>query len=163
MTMDQEIKRVGPENSLLTSQEWAICEQIAVREGPHGPRALALLALDEGITQAQAGERAGLSRGQVKYWVARFRKQRLSIFPDGLLDEPDAKETVEPATEIEEKPEKATSVKDKKAKRGKKAKGKKGKRTKAKKAKKSKGTKKAKKKTGKAGKKKAKKVKKAKK
>jgi len=156
MTIHQEIKRSDSENSLLTSQERAICEQIAVREAPHSQRALALLALDEGITQAQAGERASLSRGQVKYWVAKFRKQRLSIFPDGLLDEPDAEEAgVEPATEIEEKPEKATSVKDK-------TKNKKGKR-KAKKIKKSKGTKKAKKKKGKARKKKAKKAKKTKK
>jgi len=165
MTIHQEIKRSGPENSLLTLQERAICEQIAVREAPHSQRALALLALDEGITQAQAGERAGLSKGQVKYWVAKFRKQRLDIFPDGLLDEPGAKETgVEPATEIEEKPEaiaeKADFVEDKT--KNKKAKGKKGKR-KAKKTKKSKGTKKSKKKTGKAKKKKAKKVKKPKK
>ena len=157
MMMHGEIERAGPQNGLLTLQERAICEQIAGREGPHSQRALALLALDEGITQAQAGERAGLSRGQVKYWVAKFRKQRLSIFPDGLLGEPDA--------EVEEKPEKATSVKGKKAKKGKKGKGKKGKkdkRAKAEKTKKGKGTKKAKKKTGKAGKKKAK-VKKAKK
>jgi hypothetical protein len=60
---------------------------MTAREGPHSQRALALLALDGGATQAQAAEKAGLSPGQVKYWIAKFRKQRLGIFPEAILDE----------------------------------------------------------------------------
>lgn len=175
MTVHQEIEQVVSEDSLLTSQERAACEQIAARETPpHSQRALALLALDEGGTQAQAGEQTGLSRGQVKYWVARFRNRRLGIFPDSLLSEADVETqeaTVEPVAEIEKEleavPKKAGSVEDKrKGKKAKKAKVKKGKKTKkAKKAKtkdkKGKKAKKTKEKTKKA--KKAKKAKKTKK
>ena len=168
MTLHQEIEQVVSEDSLLTSQERATCKQIATLEmPPHSQRALALLALDEGVTQAQAGEQAGLSRGQVKYWAARFRNQRLDIFPDSLLSEADAKAKeakVEPVAEIKKEleavPKKAGSVEDKrKGKKAKKAKVKKGKKPKkAKKVKKAKKGKKAQK-----TKKKTKKAKKAKK
>ncbi len=151
MTIHQENEQATLGSTLLTPQEQAICKQIATSGAPHSQRALALLALNERSTQAQAAEQAGLSTGQVKYWIAKFRKQRLGIFPDALLDELDAEAEVELATEIEEEPEsvieKADSAKDKtkdkKAKKGKKAKKK---TRKAKKGKKSKKTKKTNKK-----------------
>jgi len=143
------------QSNLLTPQEQSICKQITTHDAPHSQRALALLALNEGSTQAQAAEQAGLSAGQVKYWVAKFRKQRLGIFPETLLDALD--------TEKEDSAEGKT--KDTKAKKGKKAKKKIKKAEKeakkVKKDKKSKKTKKAEKKDRKA--KKAKKNKKAKK
>ena len=70
---------------LLSPQECVICQQIASGDAPHSQRAAALLALDEGVTQAAAAEHAGLSRGQLQYWLRKFRQQRLSIFPDDLL------------------------------------------------------------------------------
>lgn len=73
------------ESRLLTPQERAICRQIAAGDAPHSQRAAVLLALDEGATQAEAGEHAGLSRGQLQYWLSKFQQQRLNIFPDGLL------------------------------------------------------------------------------
>ncbi len=52
----------------------------------HGQRALALLAIDEGSTQEQAGQRAGLTTGQVKYWLGKFRRVRMDIFPEQVLN-----------------------------------------------------------------------------
>ena len=75
-------------NQLLTSQERAACQQIAAAGAvPHSQRAAALLALDEGVTQAEAGRHAGLSRGQLWYWLSKFRQGRLNIFPADLVDE----------------------------------------------------------------------------
>jgi hypothetical protein len=87
MMTSQENEQVPSSSDLLTSQEQAICKQIANREAPHSQRASALLALNGGSTQAQAAEGAGLSAGQVRYWLARFRKQRMDIFPDALLSD----------------------------------------------------------------------------
>jgi hypothetical protein len=121
-------------NQLLTSQERAACQQIAAGAAPHSQRATALLVLNEGVTQAEAGQYAGLSRGQVQYWLNKFRQQRLDIFPADLWDE-----MVQPLSvkEVEEGPQqepaggqppgdapKAKKAKDGKKKRGKKAKSK---------------------------------------
>jgi hypothetical protein len=85
--------------TLLTSEEHAACQQIAAREAPHSQRAAALLALHDNNTQARAAEKAGLSIGQVKYWLYKFRKQHLSIFPSSLLEISDTPPEGEPATE----------------------------------------------------------------
>jgi len=85
--------------ALLTSEEHAACQQIAVREAPHSQRAAALLALHEKYTQARAAEKAGLSTGQVKYWLYKFRKQRMSIFPSSLLEISDTPPAGESAAE----------------------------------------------------------------
>lgn len=132
MTIQKENEQDTLESNLLTSLEQATCQQVASRQAPHSQRALALLALNEKCTQAQAAEQAGLSPGQVKYWVARFRKLRLGIFPDTLLDELDTKAEearVELVIEIEREPQAVTEeadsaegkTEDTKAKKGKKA------------------------------------------
>jgi len=161
MTIHPKNEQVPSGSSLLTAQEQAICNQIATRDAPHSQRALALLALTEKSTQAQAAQKAGLSIGQVRYWTAKFRKQRLGIFPDILLEEPKAEAGAAPLSEIEEAEtitEKADPAEDKQVE----TKAKKGKKTKNdKKSKKSKKTKKVSKKTKKA--KKGKKSKKTKK
>jgi len=112
---------------LLSAQEREVFTRISTGEAPHSQRAQALLAIDEGATQTAAGEGAGLTSGQVKYWLAKFRKEGLAMFPEDALVEP------EPAAAVET-PEKKT----KKGKKGKKkAKAKKGnKDTKGKKGKK---------------------------
>jgi hypothetical protein len=144
MATKLEDEKVISEDNLLTSREQATCEQIAKGEAPHSLRALALLALNEGNTQTQAAEKAGLSTGQVKYWLSRFRKQGLAIFPDDMLDELVAEVEVEKKVAVKDKP------KGKKDKKGKKAKKK---TKKAKKDKKGKKGKKSKKKAEKAKKK----------
>ena len=94
---------------LLSAQEREVFTRISTGVAPHSLRAQALLAIDEGATQAVAGEGAGLTSGQVQYWLAKFRKEGLAMFPEDALGEP------EPAT-AGEAPEKKT----KKGKKGKK-------------------------------------------
>ena len=135
---------------LLSPEERKACEQISGGEAPFSQRALALMAIDEGATQAAAGERAGLTSGQVKYWLAKFRKEGVAIFPEASPVEPEteptapevaAGETLTVAAKQEEKPKaKKVAKVEKKGKKAKKPK----KKTKAKKGK-SKGTKKSKK------------------
>jgi transposase-like protein len=71
---------------LLSEQERVAFKMISTGNDLHGQRALALLAIDEGSTQAQAAQQAGLTPGQVKYWLAKFREIRLAIFPDQVLE-----------------------------------------------------------------------------
>ncbi|MFZ5917939.1 MAG: CHAD domain-containing protein [Chloroflexota bacterium] len=89
---------------LFTPSERAICRRIAAREDRFARRAKALLALDEGTTQAQAGQRAGFSSRQVRRWLGRFRRDGLSLFPAALLERPEAfsvQEEVRPSPEPE--------------------------------------------------------------
>ncbi len=179
MTKKSEV-RESPENEsrLLSSEERAICGQIATEEPPHSSRAKALLALDEGATLAGAGRQAGLTFGQVRYWLGKFRIDRISIFPEELLnlaqgedadpsqDSPDRQVAVQTASaeeagpagesdaqqedglEVDRKPKKK-SKKVRKPKKAKKTK----KTKKTKKVKKTKKSKKGKKSTKKTGKK----------
>jgi hypothetical protein len=121
MTSRQEKEQIASGSNLLTSQEQAICKQIATSEGLHSQRALALLALDKRSTQALAAKQAGLSMGQVRYLIAQFRKRRVGIFPDTLLLELDAEaEKPESVTEKEDKTEDNTMGKKSKKKKEKK-------------------------------------------
>lgn len=161
------------ETTLLTLEERAICERVSITDqAPHNQRAQVLLALDEGLSQTEAGERVGLKAGQVKYWLNKFQQQRTGIFPEELLVQPVSTKTSEkePKPEqIEETSENAqpTETSGKKTKKSKKAKGKKVKEKSSKKKKKDskkKAAKKAKNKKKKdREKKKSKKVKKSKK
>jgi len=74
-------------NALLMPQERAVCQQIATRDDLYARRASALLALDVGAKQVEAGERAGLSARRVRHWLAEFRQKRLGVFPERVLDE----------------------------------------------------------------------------
>jgi hypothetical protein len=117
---------------------------IATGNDLHGQRAIALLAIDDGATQVEAARQAGLSPGQVKYWLGKFRQVRMQIFPEEVLK----------AEQLEEEPEAA--LKAGKSKATKKSKEKRSKKKSGKKSKKKKSTGK-KKKSGKGKKKKAKK------
>jgi len=139
---NQNSLKDSEESKLLTTQERETCQKISVGETPHSQRAQALLALDEGATQAQAGQQAGLTRGQVKYLLGKFRKDRLEVFPEEAYVEPPAApevpeavvpEEVEPAVENaqEDQPEKKTGQ-EKKSKEPKKKKDKKSKKKKGK-------------------------------
>ena len=70
---------------LLSPEAQAACERIAAGEAPWSQRAQAFLAMDAGATRAEAGQRAGLTPGQVKYWLGKFRSDQLSIFPETEL------------------------------------------------------------------------------
>ena len=73
---------------LLSPEEWVVCKRFTTGEAPHNQRAQALLAIDTGVTQAEAAIQSGLTGEQVRYWLGKFRKDRLSIFPLALLDQP---------------------------------------------------------------------------
>jgi CHAD domain-containing protein/transposase len=100
---------VSVQHRLLTSREHTLCQQIAARDDLCGRRARALLALDEGTTQIEAGKRAGMSDRTVRYWLAAFREKRLDIFPARVLEQAKSELAIPPEPErppeIEEKPE----------------------------------------------------------
>ncbi len=142
MTVQQETQAASTGN-FMTANEKAACKKATTREAPHGQRAVALLALNSGDSQAQAADKSGLTEGQVKYWLAKFRKDSLGIFPAVeeavseavIADEPVAEEAeviaeAAPETEVKSKKDKKgkKGKKDKKAKKDKK--GKKGKKDK---------------------------------
>jgi CHAD domain-containing protein len=66
---------------LLLPHELVVSRRIAELEDAYGRRARALLALHEGATQVEAGERAGFSSRWARHWLAEFRRERLGIFP----------------------------------------------------------------------------------
>jgi hypothetical protein len=72
--------------TLLKQDEREICTGLLAADNPHGQRAQALLAIDGGATQIEAGKISGLTKGGVRYWLGKFRENRLSIFPPELID-----------------------------------------------------------------------------
>lgn len=118
-----------PESRLLSDQEREAFKMISTGNDLHGQRAIALLAIDEGATQAQAAQQSGLTAGQVKYWLGKFRQVRMEIFPEQILKT----EKMERPTSKEGKPKKSKKSASKKGKKKSKKKG--GKKTKKKKSK----------------------------
>ncbi len=79
----------GDGGTLLPPAERATHEAHAAGEGANARRALVLLAIDEGMSAAEAGARAGLSSRRARYWVARYRVDGLGIYVaprDGAVD-----------------------------------------------------------------------------
>ena len=74
-----------PSGKLLEPQEKLILEQIAAGGPPHSQRAQSLLAIDAGVTQKIAALQSGQTVGQVSYWLSKFRRDRMGIFPEELL------------------------------------------------------------------------------
>jgi hypothetical protein len=149
--MTDKDSNVDVQGILLTPQEREICQILASGKSLDIQRAQALLALDEGATQAQAAQLSSLTRGQVKYLLGKFREERLALFPEGIYLQPSAipqiPETEEPeeaepaalasqADQPEMDTEAKNKSKDKKEKKSKKTKkGKKKKKSKKKKSK----------------------------
>ena len=74
-----------PSGILLGPQEKLILEQIAAGGPPHSHRAQSLLAIDAGVTQKTAALQSGQTVRQVSYWLSKFRRDRMGIFPEELL------------------------------------------------------------------------------
>jgi hypothetical protein len=74
-----------PSGNLLGLQEKLILEQIVAGGPPHSQRAQSLLAIDAGVTQKIAALQSGQTVGQVSYWLSKFRRDRMGIFPEELL------------------------------------------------------------------------------
>jgi hypothetical protein len=113
-------------DSLLTEKERTYCQSIAQSgEGLMNKRAAALLALDDGSTRAEAGERSGLTLGQVRYLLATFRQKRLGMFTkEALMEMEEVPQTEDliPKTELKEEAEVDKAPEIKEAKSGKKKK-----------------------------------------
>ena len=124
MTNQKEAQQAG---SLLTEQERIAFKMIATGNDLHGQRAVALLAVDAGATQAEAARQASLTPGQVKYWLGKFRQVRMQIFPEKLLkadQAPDESVTAGKSTKSKKKSSKSKSAKKPKTKKSAKKKGK---------------------------------------
>jgi outer membrane biosynthesis protein TonB len=137
----EELTQQRPEQEqtagkLLSPEDRGVCRQLTAGEAPWSQRAQALLALDEGATQAGAGSQAGLSQGQVSYWLGRYRDGGLSIFPEAELSqtqpEPVQEAEASPQAVAEEAAATADKPKQKKKKKKKKKKKRKAKKAKAK-------------------------------
>lgn len=74
------------DGALMTAGERAVHEAHASGEGASARRAQALLALDRGLSQAEAGRVAGLSDRRVRYWLARYRVEGAGIYDDEAVD-----------------------------------------------------------------------------
>ncbi len=114
---------------LLSPKFITQCNEIALNDsGLFGKRAAALLLLNEGLSQAQAAEKSGLTAGQVKYLAYSFRNKGMAIFPQGSTVS--EKEVIKTSSKEMVEPEKE----EKKSKGGKKKKGKETKKKKREKA-----------------------------
>ncbi len=163
-----------PSGIQLEPQEKLILEKIAAGQPPYSQRAQSLLAIDAGVTQTTAALQSGQTVGQVNYWLSKFRRDRMSIFPKELLPqiEPEpppppqltgtvtpsegseidqqveqdvrGEDSISPAAEPKPEKEEETKVKSKQDKASKKKKSKKAKKGKKKQAKKDKKEKKKK-------------------
>jgi CHAD domain-containing protein len=71
---------------LMAAAERAVHEAQASGEGARARRAQALLALDRGLSQVEAGRVAGLSDRRVRYWLARYRVEGTGIYDDEAVD-----------------------------------------------------------------------------
>ena len=71
---------------LMNAAERAVHEAHAAGEGARARRAQALLALDRGLSQVEAGGVAGLSDRRVRYWLARYRVEGRGIYDDEAVD-----------------------------------------------------------------------------
>ena len=71
---------------LMTAAERKVHEAQASGEGARARRAVALLALDRGLSQVEAGRVAGLSDRRVRYWLARYRAEGPGIYDDEAVD-----------------------------------------------------------------------------
>ena len=137
-TADEMEPSVG---NLLTSSERDQLKKTVTTEHPSYQWALALLAVDEGVTLVEAGERSGLTARQTRYWRDKFLEKRMAIFPEDFQIEDAEKEKGQPETDpIADESQKSQGVGKSKKKKKKKSKAKKEKKTAKKKKSKKKNT-----------------------
>ena len=77
----QQVSNETQKDRLLNAEDRSICEKVAIGETLDSQRAQALLIVDDGATQAEAGEQSGLTLYQVKYCLTRYRKLGMAMFP----------------------------------------------------------------------------------
>lgn len=116
--------RTAPQALSMTAAERRQCETIAALNLPLvSQRARALLLIDSGSSQAEAASRTGLSGGQLRYAVTRFKNLRLAMFPPEIIElRPVSPETTTPAPSAQaEKPSRQRKNTKESKKKGKKS------------------------------------------
>jgi hypothetical protein len=84
----------------LKPNEVTVCKRLAISDSNDNKRATALLAIHTGETQVNAAAISGLTAGQVRYIVRRFRVMGLNALS---YDEAETVKTV--AVDVEAEPE----------------------------------------------------------
>ena len=127
MPIEQTAGETEPSvGKLLTSSERDLLGKAVTTEHPSYQWALALLAVDEGVTLVEAGERSGLTARQARYWRDKFLEKRMAIFPEDFQIEDAEKEKGQPETDpIADESQKSQGVGKSKKKKKKKSKAKK--------------------------------------
>jgi CHAD domain-containing protein len=74
------------DGALMSAAERVVHEAHASGDGARARRAQALLALDRGLSQVEAGRVAGLSDRRVRYWLARYRVEGTGVYDDEAVD-----------------------------------------------------------------------------
>ncbi len=111
---------------LLNPQEYRLCEQLAAGSKPWSQRAQALLAINEGASETVASGRSQLRTTQVRFWLNKFNRVGMEIFPEDLLNEANDNSAASTDTQTgEDLPSGDETGKAKKLKKTKKAKRKK--------------------------------------
>lgn len=71
---------------LLSIADKEICTQLKnLDSSDASQRAAALLFINDGATQTEAAEKSGLTIGQIRYLVKRFKEKGIEMFPAELL------------------------------------------------------------------------------
>lgn len=91
---------------LLAPENQIVCVKLSGLAIPEvSQRAAALILLDQGTTQAEAAEKSGLSIGQIRYLVKRFKEKGMAMFPAEALAQATSPESGnESATETVSQP-----------------------------------------------------------
>mgnify|MGYP001549180858 CR=1 FL=1 len=98
---------------MLTSAEVDICKKIIELDIKLvSQRAKAILAINAGETQSQAGKDSGLTIGQIRYMMVLYKKNGIKLFPAEILKSLQKADTL-----VEEQPEQKTIKKKSKEKK----------------------------------------------
>lgn len=97
---------------LLRPAQVTKCKKIVASESDFSSRAAILLAIHSGASQTEAAEQSDLTVGQVRYWVAKFRRDAMAAFPDTTAS-PASVTKAEPVADEPNKKAKKSKSKDK--------------------------------------------------
>lgn len=100
---------------LLKAVDVAACKKLAAGAGPHALHAQALLAVHAGSTQAEAARQSGLTPGQVRYWVGKFREHGMAALETSSRRAVSKAKPAKPAAKKGKKAKKAEKKAEKKA------------------------------------------------
>jgi uncharacterized protein (DUF2336 family) len=113
---------MATKEKFLKPNEVTACKRLAVSDSTDNKRATALLALHTGATQVAAAEISGLTAGQVRYIVRRFRVMRLDALSLEVTSKPNIEQVADDQVYPLVKKDKKAKKKSKKDKNLKKAK-----------------------------------------